>query len=269
MKVGGPAAEFYEPDYESGFVDCLNSLQNVFILGNGTNVIVRDGGYPGAVVSTLKALTGISIEGEKLVCGAGESLARVCRYAAEHSLTGLEELSGIPGTVGGAVFMNAGAYDSEIASVVVSVKAYDMHNENIIMLTNADCEFGYRTSTFKNKPLIILSAVLLLKPGAREEIEAKMANYTRKRNEKQPVDMPSAGSFFKRPDGDFAGRLIEAAGMKGARVGGAQVSEKHGGFIVNTGGATAADVLALSEEIKQKVFEMSGIMLEEEPVIIG
>jgi len=274
MRVGGPALEFYEPEDEAGFAACVHGLYKAekpyFVLGNGTNVIVRDGGYPGAVISTLKALRGIDADDDgRIVCGAGEPLSRLCRFAAEQGLSGLEELSGIPGTVGGAVYMNAGAYESDISSVLESVRAYDLDNENIVMLTYIECEFGYRNSVFKRKPMIVLSAVFTLLPGNREDIEAKMAEFTRLRNEKQPVEMASAGSFFKRPEGDYAGRLIEAAGMKGARVGGAQVSEKHAGFIVNTGGATAADVLALAEKVKSKVFEMFGVELEEEPVVIG
>jgi len=270
MKVGGLATEFYEPEDEAGLIKCVSDVcRGWFLLGNGTNVIVRDEGYSGAVISTLKALSGIDIEGCSIVCGAGESLARICRFAAENGLSGMEELSGIPGTVGGAVYMNAGAYERDIAAVLVSVRAHDVDSKNIIMLTSEECLFGYRTSIFKNKPLIILSAVLQLKPGTKVDIESRMFEYTRKRNEKQPVELPSAGSFFKRPEGDFAGRLIEAAGMKGERVGGAQVSEKHAGFIVNTGGATAADILALAEKVKSKVLENSGVLLEEEPIVIG
>ena len=274
MRVGGPAREFYEPADEAGFVECARRAHNdgapYFVLGNGTNVIVRDGGYPGAVISTLNALRGIEIkDGYMLVCGAGESLAGICRAAADNGLSGLEEVSGIPGTVGGAVYMNAGAYGVEIATVIANVRAYDVGADKHIMLTAEECDFGYRTSLFKEHRLLILSVELILSFGDRVEIEGKMAEFTRLRNEKQPVETSSAGSFFKRPAGDYAGKLIEAAGMKGANVGGAQVSLKHAGFIVNTGGATAVDVLTLAEEVKAKVFEKSGIMLEEEPVIIG
>ena len=275
MKAGGPAAAFYEPEDEAGLVSLVSGFHEAgrlfFLLGNGTNVIVRDSGYPGAVVSTLKALSGYITEPSrgKLVAGAGEPLARVCRASAEAGLSGLEALSGIPGTVGGAVYMNAGAYGGEIADVIVSVRAYDMGDCKTIMLTREECAFGYRDSVFRKSPWIILSAEFSLAASEKQEIEAAMAGFTRKRNEKQPVELPSAGSFFKRPEGDYAGRLIEAAGMKGARVGGAQVSLKHAGFIVNTGGATVGDVLALASLVKEKVFEMSGIMLEEEPVILG
>ena len=299
MRVGGPAGAYYLPEDEDSLIACIRSAiasdKPYFLLGNGTNVIVRDGGYPGAVISTLKALSGIEVpvceySDEKLVhkacnstqdeascrngsarlfCGAGEPLAKACRFAAEQSLSGLEKLAGIPGTVGGAVFMNAGAYGGEISDVLANVKAYDPDFDKIIMLTKDECGFSYRSSIFKTKPIVILSAELELQRGERQEIETEMAEYTRKRNEKQPVDLPSAGSFFKRPEGDYAGRLIEEAGLKGVRVGGAQVSEKHAGFIVNTGGATAADVLELTETVKAKVYQKFRIKLEEEPIVIG
>ena len=312
MRVGGEA-DFFEPEDEAGLIECVFMCEDNgkpwFLLGNGTNVIVRDGGYHGAVISTLKALGGAEVKHDdggtpratsersllvsryaasptnkedadintyEVIAGAGESLARVCRVAAEHGLAGLEALSGIPGTVGGAVFMNAGAYGSEIADVIDCIHVYDVVDRKNIMLPKNECGFGYRRSGFREIPdiqnggrYIILSAQLSLKPGNRDDIEARMAEYTKRRNEKQPVELPSSGSFFKRPVGDFAGRLIEAAGMKGARVGGAQVSEKHAGFIVNMGGATAADVLTLADEIKAKVYETSTVRLEEEPVVIG
>ena len=273
MRVGGPAGVFMEPESEAELIElvrgCYDSDSPYFLLGNGSNVIVRDGGYPGAVISTLKALCGYSEKSKALSCGAGESLARACRVAAERGLSGMEELSGIPGTVGGAVFMNAGAYDREISDLVIFVRAYDLIDNNIITLSNMECGFGYRSSLFKTRPMVILSAEFELKPGVCEQIEARMAEYTRRRNEKQPVQLPSAGSFFKRPEGSHAGKLIEAAGMKGAEIGGARVSEKHAGFIVNTGGATAADVLLLADEVKKNVKEKFEIALEEEPVIIG
>ena len=279
MKVGGCASLFYTPDTEEGLISRAQAFHNAhapyFLLGNGTNVIVRDDGYPGAVILTQNALRGIEIdsleEGSSthITCGAGESLAKVSRFAAEHGLSGLEALSGIPGTIGGAILMNAGAYESEISDVLFSVRAYDLDSSKYIMLTNEECELSYRDSIFKSRPLIVLSAVFSLVPCESATIAEKMAEYTKKRNEKQPVDKPSSGSFFKRPIGMFAGKLIEDAGMKGARVGGAQVSEKHAGFIINTGDATAEDVLLLSKAVKTKVFEKFQVKLEEEPIVIG
>ena len=290
MKVGGPAAVFCRPKNEEELIERIRTFYAdgfpFILLGNGTNVIVRDGGYQGAVISTLSALRGIKLSpafdtgadsgsGSTCIeCGAGESLAQVCRFAARHGLAGMEALSGIPGTIGGAIYMNAGAYESDIASVTESVKVYDVCNDNIIMLTSEECGFSYRSSVFKtglnnSNSLVILSVRLRLNHGNKEDIETKMADFTRRRNDRQPVEMPSAGSFFKRPEGDYAGRLIEQAGMKGARVGGAQVSEKHAGFIVNTGNATAEDVLLLADIIKSKVYESSKVKLEEEPIVIG
>ena len=324
MRVGGPASLFCEPASEEELIDrvlgCESAGESYFLLGNGTNVIVRDKGYSGVVISTLKALLGIEVKSglssqgsnpsfsgsdpprsggdlsssgivssssgsdlsnpeTVIVCGAGESLTGVCRFAAKHGLSGMEALSGIPGTVGGAVFMNAGAYDREIADLIISVRAFDVVDKKIIMLTNKDLEFSYRSSIFKSntfnsnnfnaRPMIILSAELSLAPGDQEEIKAKMADFNKKRNEKQPVDLPSAGSFFKRPEGYFAGKLIEESGMKGACAGGARVSEKHAGFILNTGNATAEDVLELAEKVKSKVYEKFGVKLEEEPIVIG
>jgi UDP-N-acetylmuramate dehydrogenase len=274
MRVGGPATVFCEPADEAGLILCARAFFRAgmpyFFLGNGTNVIVRDGGYPGAVISVLAALGGAEAKpGGRLTSGAGMSLARASRVAAQAGLSGLEALSGIPGSVGGAVYMNAGAYGHNIADILVSAKAYDILDGKIIMLSNAECDFGYRTSIFKTKPLLILSAEFALSSRAPGEIERDMAGYARRRGESQPLELPSAGSFFKRPEDGYAGQLIEAAGLKGARVGGAQISEKHAGFIVNTGGATAGDVLALAADIKAKVKARFQAELEEEPVIIG
>ena len=264
---------FYEIESEKELLSKLRAFRKTkmpyIVFGNGTNIIVRDGGYPGAVFSVGKALRGIEVRAGRLVCGAGESLANVSRYAAGNGLSGFEALSGIPGTVGGAVFMNAGAYGSEISDILLSARVYDVSNDQIVVLSNKECEFGYRDSVFKKNRMVILNAAFGLSPGNRVDIEAGMADYLHRRNNVQPVELPSAGSFFKRPEGHFAGKLIEEVGMKGARVGGAQVSEKHAGFIVNTGGATASDVLLLAEEIKSKVYEQTGISLEEEPIVIG
>ena len=274
MKVGGLATVFYTPSNERGLIARAAAFYRAkapfIIFGNGTNIIVRDHGYPGAVISTKQALQGIEIrDNNSIVCGAGESLVRVCRFAAEHSLSGMEALSGIPGTVGGAVFMNAGAYGTEISDILVSARVYSLADKKEIMLTNKECEFSYRTSVFRSKPTVLLSVELSLKPDDKENIDSEMADFLQKRNEKQPVDMPSVGSFFKRPAGQFAGKLIEEAGMKGERVGGAQVSKKHSGFIVNLGNATADDVLKLSEEVKTQVYNRFNITLEEEPIVIG
>ena len=280
MKVGGPATVYFENENEEELLlkvrESYRSDAPYIVIGNGTNIIVRDGGYPGAVFTTNKTLNGVElIENEKdnaskrIKCGAGESLANVCKFAASNGLSGLEALSGIPGTIGGAVVMNAGAYEHEISDVLVMVRAYDIQNDSIVVLSKPDFEFGYRNSVFKRKQMIVLEAEFELVSDNKADIEARMAEYRKRRNEKQPMELPSAGSYFKRPEGNYAGKLIEEAGMKGASVGGAMVSKKHAGFIVNTGGATASDVLELAEQVKTKVYNETGIRLEEEPIVIG
>ncbi|MDR0875570.1 MAG: UDP-N-acetylmuramate dehydrogenase [Clostridiales Family XIII bacterium] len=277
MRVGGPAEQYIEPNSEedliAGACEALRSGRQVFLLGNGSNVIVRDGGFAGAVFSTTSALSGILIDMDEntLRAGAGATLSSAARSAAKAGLTGLEELSGIPGTVGGAVLMNAGAYDRDISGCVNKVRVYDLVDEKYIMFTNEACQFAYRTSIFKiSAPrYLILDAEFSLAADEPEAISERMEDFTRRRNERQPVEWPSSGSFFKRPPGDFAARLIDEAGLKGYSVGGAQISPKHAGFIVNTGGATAADVLSLAEAVQARVHERFGVNLEPEPVIIG
>ena len=275
MRVGGPVEMYLNPQDEKGLIAGIHVANRsnlpVFILGNGSNVIFRDGGFAGVVLSTTSALTGIEINETKVLAGAGETLSSVARAAAKAGLSGMEEISGIPGTIGGAVLMNAGAYDKEIKDLISQVRAYDMVDDKIIMLSNEMCEFGYRSSVFKDSEpkYIILDAELSLKEDKKDNILVRMDDFKKRRNEKQPVDLPSAGSFFKRPKGDYAGRLIEESGLKGYTVGGAQVSPKHTGFIVNTGNATASDVLSLANHVQEKVLEKFGISLELEPVIVG
>jgi UDP-N-acetylmuramate dehydrogenase len=277
MRVGGPVALYLEPNSEEGLIAgaraALRSGLKVFILGNGSNVIVRDGGFAGTVLSTTSALSGIliNLDENTLRAGAGENLSGAARAAAKAGLSGLEELSGIPGTVGGAVLMNAGAYERDISGCVIKVRVYDLVDKKYIMFTNEACQFAYRTSIFKipEPRYLILDAEFSLTPDEPEAILERMADFTRRRNEKQPIELPSTGSFFKRPPGDFAARLIDEAGLKGVSVGGAQISPKHAGFIVNTGGATAADVLRLAEEVQARVQERFGTNLEFEPVVIG
>jgi UDP-N-acetylmuramate dehydrogenase len=277
MRVGGPADFFLETEEAEGMVMAARiahrSDLSVFILGNGSNVIVRDGGFKGVIISTTNSLLGIEFghDTSTLRAGAGETLSGVAKAAAKAGYSGFEEISGIPGTVGGAVFMNAGAYDREIAGLVAKVHAYDLVYGNYITLTNSECLFGYRTSLFKTPEprYIILDVEFSLTPAEPEAVLTRMAEFTRQRNEKQPLNLPSAGSFFKRPPGDYAARLIEEAGLKGRSVGGAQVSPKHAGFIVNTGDATAADILLLAAEVQACVRERFDVALEIEPVIIG
>ena len=275
MRVGGPVDMYLDPKDEEGLIAGIRIASRsdlpLLILGNGSNVIIRDGGFAGVVLSTTSALTGIDIKETTVIAGAGETLSAVAMTAAKSGLSGLEEVAGIPGTVGGAVFMNAGAYDKEISDILTEVRVYDSVDKKIIMLTNEECKFGYRTSIFKETEsrYLILDARFSLKEDKPKLIKARIDDYKKQRNLKQPLDKPSAGSFFKRPEGYYAGKLIEEAGLKGHTVGGAQISTKHAGFIVNTGNATASDVLLLAAHVQAKVRDKSGVELEFEPIILG
>ena len=239
------------------------------ILGNGSNVLVLDNGIRGAVVKfSDKFLGGIRVEGTKITAGAGAKLKDVANFAAENNLSGMEFACGIPGSIGGAVFMNAGAYDGEMKNVVAKVAAVSSGGE--LKIFGADeLNLGYRQSIFQTNGYAICEVELNLIVGDGAEIKNKMADFTQKRESKQPLEYPSAGSTFKRPQGNFAGTLIDKTGLKGLRIGGAMVSEKHAGFVVNTGNATAADVLALIEEVRRRVKEAHNITLAPEVRIIG
>ena len=238
------------------------------IMGNGSNMLVGDGGIRGLVIQIGKELSAVKSDGVKIEAQAGALLSRIASEAAKAGLTGFEPLSGIPGTLGGGIYMNAGAYGGEIKDVVRSVKYIDddgvMHE-----VSGEECDFGYRHSIFSGGGMYIVSAVIELKPGNEEQIRADMAEYSKRRCDKQPISMPSAGSTFKRPEGYFAGKLIQDAGLMGYSIGGAAVSEKHAGFVVNKGGATADDVLALIEYIQKTVKEKFGVQLEPEVRLIG
>lgn len=239
----------------------------VFILGKGSNLLVSDNGIEGAVVS-LSNLNYINVQGEILTCGAGASLSAVCRAALANSLTGIEFAYGIPGSIGGALYMNAGAYGGEMSQIVAGARVMKRDGSET-ELSLADMQLGYRTSLFKNGDYVIIEVVLRLEKGNYDDIKAKMDCLTGKRCEKQPLEYPSAGSTFKRPEGNFAGTLIEKNGLKGARVGGAMVSEKHAGFIINMGNATCKDVLDLIKKIQQTVKERDGILLQPEVLMVG
>jgi UDP-N-acetylmuramate dehydrogenase len=273
MKVGGGADLFLSPMNEDELICTVRLLHTggvpYFILGRGTNIIVRDGGFRGAVVMIGSAFAGIDIAGETITAGAGATLSSVASGAAAAGLTGMEALSGIPGSIGGALYMNAGAYGAEMSQIVSEAAVYDVFNDNVITVNPAKMRLGYRMSTFQETNGVILSVTLSLTKGEPDEIRAKMKDFTKRRNDKQPVSLPSAGSFFKRPEGAYAGALIEQAGLKGYGVGGAQISEKHAGFIVNNGGASAADVIALAGVVRDKVKSESGYLLQPEPRIIG
>ena len=271
FKIGGEADIFIIPASPAALISAVKKCAELeipyFILGNGSNLLVSDGGIEGAVIS-LAGINGISAKGEKITCGAGAMLSSVCLKALSLSLTGIEFAYGIPGTAGGALYMNAGAYGGQMADVIESAECLTASGE-IKTLKKEDMRLGYRSSVFKKGGLIIISLTLALKKGDKAEIKAEMDELLNRRKQKQPLEYPSAGSTFKRPEGYFAGALIEKNGLKGLTVGGAQVSEKHAGFVINRGGATAADVKALIGKIQKKVFENDGVMLEPEVIFTG
>ncbi|MER2079952.1 MAG: UDP-N-acetylmuramate dehydrogenase [Ruminococcus sp.] len=248
--------------------ECRDSDINYMILGNGSNVLASDDGFRGVVIRLDGDFRRISlVDDTTIYCGAGATLASLCKFALNCGLTGLEFAWGIPGSVGGAVFMNAGAYGGEMKDVVYSVSHMD--KEGNIGRTEKDAlDFGYRTSVYRRNQCIITGVTLKMKSGAPDDIRAKMDDYLGRRTEKQPLEYPSAGSVFKRPEGAFAGALIEQCGLKGASHGGAQVSEKHAGFIINKGGATAHDVKSLIREVQTEVAEKTGYTLECELIIL-
>lgn len=271
FKVGGPADMLVIPDKVSQVGEiikiCRKNDVPFFIMGNGTNLIVRDGGYRGVIIK-LTALNKIKVDGVKVKAQAGASLSNVSREALKSSLKGMAFASGIPGTVGGAIAMNAGAYDGEIKNIVESVLLCDMHGKTIT-LKNKEMDFGYRHSIVHTKNYIVLEATFHLEKGNYDEIKARMEELNKRRIDKQPLNYPSAGSTFKRPEGYFAGKLIEDSGLKGLKVGGAMVSEKHAGFVINYDNATASDVLGVISEVQKRVMENYNVKLDTEVKIIG
>ena len=271
FKIGGPADLFCLPDS----ADTLRELllwaraegEPVFALGGGSNLLVRDGGVRGVVVSTAKLTKIERIEDTWLEAECGVPLAKLASYARDCSLSGLEFAQGIPGSVGGGVYMNAGAYGGSLEQSVRETDALSADGK-AVTVRGGEHAFGYRKSCFADGGTVLRTRIQLTR-GDRDEIAAQMEDYRERRRSTQPLEYPSAGSAFKRPPGLFAGKLIQDSGLKGARVGGAQVSEKHAGFIINTGGATASDVLGLIEKIQIEVFRQFGVMLESEIRVIG
>lgn len=272
FRIGGPADYYLCPhsakEIQKVVEICREEKLLYFILGNGSNLLVSDQGYRGVVIQLWKNVSDIRVEGCLIHAKAGASLAKIAAEALEEGLTGMEFAAGIPGTLGGAVVMNAGAYGGEMKDILKEVLVMDQQGR-IFTLEKKDLKLGYRTSAVKEKGYIVLAAVLELRPGDREEIRKLMEDLKQKRVEKQPLDLPSAGSTFKRPEGYFAGKLIMDAGLRGFSVGGAQVSEKHCGFVVNTGGASASDVLTLIREVQKRVREKFGVELETEVKFLG
>lgn len=272
FKVGGPAELFLSPEDAGQTAKLVRFCEKeeipVFVLGKGSNLLVSDRGIKGAVIYTGKQC-GISLVDENTVrAQSGASLAQLCTFALENSLSGLEFAYGIPGTVGGAVFMNAGAYGGEMKDVLLNSE-YVSTDGTSGEFDNEAMELSYRHSAYENSNLVITAASVRLAPADRNEIKSTMNDILARRKEKQPLEYPSAGSTFKRPEGNFAGALIEQCGLKGVSVGGAQVSEKHAGFIINRGGATAADILSLIKHVQARVKAQTGVSLETEIRLIG
>ena len=272
FKIGGPADYFLMPDKDTDVGRivkiCKESAIPYFILGNGSNLLVGDGGYRGAVIQIYKNMSAVTVEGTEITVQAGALLSSVAAAAKNAALTGFEFAGGIPGTMGGAVVMNAGAYGGEMKDVLTEVTVMDEEGE-IVTLPADKLELGYRTSIIKTAGYIVLEAKLQLKEGNPEVIRETMKDLTIRRTTKQPLEYPSAGSTFKRPEGYCAGKLIMDSGLAGYQVGGAQVSEKHCGFVINAGGATARDVRTLMDNVRDIVYKKYGVTLEPEVKFLG
>ncbi|MBA7491970.1 UDP-N-acetylenolpyruvoylglucosamine reductase [subsurface metagenome] len=272
FRIGGPAEALIIPNNEEDLRQLLGlASQNsipVTIIGAGTNLLVSDHGIAGIVIKMTDCFSNIDISEQQVIAGAGCSLPTLSRLTADGGLTGLEFAVGIPGALGGAVVINAGAHGAAIGNFVTAVKVINFRGEPA-ELTKDNLNFGYRKSELQNKDMILLSVTLELEKGNAGEIKEKMREYLQQRRAKQPLNLPSAGSIFKNPEGDYAGRLIEACGCKGMSIGDAQVSELHANFIVNKGNATAQDVLRLMNNVRKIVFKKYGIKLEPEINIIG
>ena len=270
FKVGGPAALLALPSAEEQLTKAvklarMEGIEPLFV-GLGSNLLVDDHGLNALVVKTAPQMNTCRVEGNRVTAWAGAPLAQVANTAADHGLTGLEFAHGIPGSLGGAVVMDAGAYDGEMRHVVRSVRALNRNCE-VEELTAEQCEFGYRRSVFSDGSRLVISATMELQPGEEDAIRSRMAELMEKRKSKQPLEWPSAGSTFKRPERYFAAALIDQCGLKGFRVGGAQVSEKHAGFVINAGGATCRDILDLMDAVRERVFRATGVELEPEYVV--
>ena len=273
FRVGGPVALMALPRSVEELSTAVSLAKEAgiepFFLGRGSNLLVADRGAEAFLIKLAGGLDRLELLGENsLYVGAGVTLAQAAVFALEHALTGLEFAHGIPGTLGGGVFMNAGAYDGELSQVISWADVLDETGRRF-RLEGPDLELGYRTSVFSRMPWVVTGARLDLTPGDPAAIRARMEDLSHRRRSKQPLEFPSAGSTFKRPAGHFAGALIQEAGLKGVRIGGAQVSEKHAGFVVNTGGATSDDILSLIRLVRDTVLEKTGVLLEPEVRMLG
>ena len=271
--VGGPAKLLIKPRDEEALVEILKSIRKnnykYYILGNCTNIIVRDKGFDGIIIKLKNKLNDVKkVSNKEIYAGTGASMKKISEFAMENSLTGLEFAHGIPGSLGGAIVMNAGAYDGEIKNVVKSVRLLD-ENLNVIEVPGDEMNFSYRHSLVQERGLIVLGATFSLEDGDKNKIREKYEDFDQRRADKQPLDMPSAGSTFKRPTGYFAGQLIDDSGLRGFTHKGAGISEKHCGFVVNKNKATAQDVLETIEIVQKVVHDKFGVTLEREVKIIG
>lgn len=269
FKIGGPADLYIEPKDVDELLSLIRYLKekevNFVVLGNGSNVLISDEGFRGAVINLEAGLNFIRVEDEYVIAGAGVKLAKFVDFCIEHGFCGVEMLAGIPGTLGGAIVMNAGAYSGEISDYLVDVEV--IRNLELVRLKKEDCGFGYRTSGLAKD--VIVQARFKFPHGDIDKMRKIRHEILIKRNQTQPVNFPNVGSIFKNPPGNYAGKMIEEAGLKGIQIGGAQVSEKHANFIINKGNATASDVLELIKLIQNKVYERFGIKLELEVRLIG
>lgn len=272
FNVGGKAQAFVQVETEAQLVEVIKFLNRLeeeyFILGNGSNLLVGDKGYQGIIVQIGPKMSGIEVIGERIIAKAGAPLSKVAKAACDNGLSGLEFASGIPGTIGGAVVMNAGAYGGEMKQLVTRVRVVNADGE-VMELDNGTMEFGYRNSVIRNKKFAVLEVEMSLQKGDEGDIQRKIAELSGKRREKQPLEYPSAGSTFKRPDGYYAGKLIMDAGMRGYSIGGAQVSEKHCGFVVNRANATAEDIIEVIHTVQEKVYDLFNVRLELEIICLG
>ena len=272
FRTGGEAATFIQVENKEQLKKVLYYLRKTeheyFVLGNGTNLLVSDRGYDGVVIQIGSKMSAIRVDGNRIYVQAGALLSQTAKQALDAGLTGMEFASGIPGSVGGGIVMNAGAYDGEMESIVESVTVLNEDGE-FMVLDHDTMEFGYRSSIIKNRPFIVVEAVLKLEQGDKDSIKEKMDDFALRRRQKQPLEYPSAGSTFKRPEGYFAGKLIMDCGLRGYRIGGAQVSEKHCGFVINAANATSEDIAELMAEIQERVKEKFGVQLEPEVVKLG
>lgn len=272
FRIGGRADYFVSPTETEQIRKvielCRRENMPWYVIGNGSNLLVSDHGFRGVIIRLFKNYAGLRIEGEQIFVQAGALLSRTANAALQEGLTGFEFAAGIPGTIGGAMVMNAGAYGGEMKDITESVTVLTPEGE-LLTLKREELEMGYRTSLIARKGYLVLEAVLKLTRGNQEQIKEKMADLRQRRISKQPLEYPSAGSTFKRPQGYFAGKLIMDAGLRGFQVGGAQVSEKHCGFVVNTGDATAEDVLELIRQVSAKVRALEGVTLEPEVRLLG